>query len=361
MKVYKNILTLAAIALLSACDSDVDKLQINSEADFTAPVIGQCGNVIVNADNSKDENVIFTWTAADFGLPVQILYSVYLTDGTNSALLGTSSTTSLAVSKGDLNGVVINGLGASANQNVSVKAYVTAKMSGSNDFKTVQSAESNNFTVSTYAAALKWLYLCGEFNSWTIGDAPIFWETSGGSNIYKCMVDFTMPGADYSYFKVTAEQNWSGANWGYNYLTPSWDCPEQGDSNLSLPMSEGGIFEISVNTTVMTIDHTAIGTSLSLIGSFNGWGGDVDFVYDSLSSTWKTAPVELEANANVKVRANYAWDINWGAAGTQSTAIAGGYELTTGTDENIVIPDAGTYIAVLHANRDPYVLEMVKQ
>lgn len=78
---------------------------------FVAPVIGQCSDVIVNADNSANENVIFTWTAADFGLPVQILYSVYLTSGENSALLGTSSTTSYAISKGDLNGVVINSLG----------------------------------------------------------------------------------------------------------------------------------------------------------------------------------------------------------------------------------------------------------
>lgn len=360
MKILKNIMLFAAVMAFTSCETDVDTPQISNPEKFVAPVLSQCSDVVINADNSKDETVVFSWTAADFGLPVQVLYSVYLSAGGTSSLLGTSASTSLAVSKGDLNGVVINGLGVAANETAAVSAYVTAKISGTDNYEELRSASSNSFNVSTYAAALKWLYLCGEFNSWTIDAAPIFWETSGGSNIYECMVDFAMEGAERSYFKVTAEQNWSGANWGYNYLTPSWSCPEQADSNLSLPLSEGNIVQISVNTSVMTIDKKAVGSELGLIGSFNDWSGDVFFAYSPTESAWLTEPVELAADAEIKIRVDGKWDTNWGASGAMSATVNGGYELSAGGG-NIKVPAAGTYVAKLHANRTPYVLELVAQ
>ena len=364
MKFMKHILLFASAGLLlTACSTDVDTPQISEESAFTAPVIGSLGDVIVNADNSNSETVVFHWSAADFGQPVQILYSVYLASGDKTALVGTTTSTSLAVTKGDLNGTVISGLGFDANETVSLTAYVTAKMAGTDKYAPISSNRSNTFSVSTYAAALKYLYLCGEFNGWTIGTAPIFWETSGGTNTYSCMVDLNMGSAvgnAYSYFKVTVAQNWADSNWGYNYLTPSWTCPEQSDSNLSVPLSEGNIFTLTVNTTVMTIDHKAIGTCLGLIGDFNSWGADEFFTYDPVSSTWKTAPVTLSAGGGVKIRANQAWSLNWGMSGATSSAVPGGYELSTGSD-NIPVPADGTYICVLHANRTPYVFEFVKQ
>lgn len=370
MRLFKNIMLFAAVAtaLFTSCETDVDTPQISTPESFVAPVLGQCNDIIVNADNSANENVIFTWTAADFGLPVQILYSVYLTSGENSALLGTSSTTSYAISKGDLNGVVINGLGVAANETATVSAYVTAKMYGTDNYEPIASAVSNKFSVTTYSAPLTSLYLCGEFSgSWDINNAPIFWETTAGSNTYACMVDFskTAAGDDAtrSFFKVVAQQAWSGDNWGYNDLTPSWHCPEQNDANLSLPFSEGNIFEITVNKSVMTIDKKAIGNKLGLTGDFNNWGEgtpDATFTYDYLSSSWKTEPIALEAGKSIKVRVDGAWTTNWGATGTMSTVVAGGYELEAGKD-NISVPETGTYIVVFHGNRTPYVLELVKQ
>ena len=69
MRLFKNIMLFAAVAtaLFTSCETDVDTPQISTPESFVAPVIGQCSDVIVNADNSANENVIFTWTAADFG------------------------------------------------------------------------------------------------------------------------------------------------------------------------------------------------------------------------------------------------------------------------------------------------------
>lgn len=370
MKITKYIMALATVAtIMMACSTDVDEPQISSPSQFVAPVINNVGNVIINADNSKAENVVFTWNAADFGLPVQILYSVYLTKDGKTALMGTSFSTSFSISKGDFNGIVINGLGVPANESANVAAFVTAKLNGSDVYEAISSNQTNEFNVSTFAASLSWLYLCGEFSGgWDINNAPIFWETAAGTNIFSCMVDFT-PQTDNptdpnrSYFKVTVEQSWSGDNWGYNALKPSWDYPEQADSNLSLDMSEGKIFQITVNTSDKenkTIKKEAIGNTISLIGSFNDWAGDADFVYDYKESAWLTAPLDFVAGEEIKIRLNYDWGVNWGDSGVASDAIAGGFELKTNGD-NIKVAEAGTYVVKMHANRTPFVLELIKQ
>ena len=92
MKFIKYIMLLATIGFFTACDSDIENVKISDPTSFVAPVIGQCNNVIVNADNSAAESAIFTWSAADFGQPVQILYSLYLTDGKKDAFQKTEKT-----------------------------------------------------------------------------------------------------------------------------------------------------------------------------------------------------------------------------------------------------------------------------
>lgn len=381
MKMLKYIISCAMAALLASCESDVDTPQIYNPDKFVAPVVGKCNDVIVNADNSNAENVVFTWSAADFGQPVQILYSLYVASGETSALVSTSNTTNLTVAKGDLNGAVINGLGIPANSTAEVTAFVTAKMANTDDYEAIKSGMSNSFKITTYSAPLKWLYLCGEFcwydnegkiASWDIANAPVFYETSGGSNTYKCMIDLTKgddkddKDKEHSYFKVTVGQNWSDGDWGYGTMTPSWTCKENNDKNFSIPFSEGNIFELTVNKTVLTIDRNIIGKSIGLVGSFNNWGNDgepdVAFVYDYKSSAWITEKsVTLTADAEIKVRVDGAWTLSWGDSGKRSTAISQGYELVSNGNNNIKVTTAGTYNVKLHANRTPYVLELIAQ
>lgn len=95
MKLINKFMLLMAVVLFAACSTDVDTPQINSSDKFVTPIIGQCTDVIINADNNKDEMVVFSWTAADFGLPIEIQYTIYITNGISQAKVSTSKTTSL--------------------------------------------------------------------------------------------------------------------------------------------------------------------------------------------------------------------------------------------------------------------------
>lgn len=360
MKSVKNILLFSAIALFAACESDMENAQIANPKNFVAPVMNNVGDVIVNQDNSDAETVVFSWSAADYGLPVEITYQVYLSYNANSALVGSTTSTTLAVSKGDLNGVVINDLGVDPNETVAISAYVTSQISGAKQYDELVSSSSNMFNVSTFQAALKNWYLCGNYTgSWDIANATELWETGGGTNTFAGMVDFNDGGAALSYFKVTSGRNWSGNNYGFNYLTPGWGNldPDQGDSNLSIDISSTTIWTVEMKTTVMTIDAEPIGNVISLTGSFNGWAQDntcIDLTYDYTTGAF-TATADLTAGDEVKLFVDKKWDINWGVSGKTSSAIAGGLEMSKGGG-NITIAVGGTRTIKFYTNRTPYVL-----
>ena len=363
MKFIKNIMLLMAVALFASCDTDVETPQIGSSNEFVAPIIGECSNVVINANNSKEEMVIFTWQAADFGLPVEILYSVYITDGTNKSRIGTSNSTSYSISKGDLNGFVMTDLGIAANETVTVQAYVTAQLAGSSELAELSSNTSNSFTVTTYAAALKKLYAVGFFNGWDVGAAVEIWEETAGTDIYVGMIDLvddtnTTPGC--SGFKIVSARSWNEGNWGYDAFTVGTGITSSDDGNLVLP---AGYWKLSVNRKAMSIEATAV-EYVDILGSFNGWNdtaGHTPLTYSASENVWISAPIEFAEPGAFLVRLNASWDHKYGSSGVASTAINGGIELVTGGGADIAVAEAGTYIIKLHANRNPYVIEVLKQ
>lgn len=361
MKYIKHITVLVALVVaFVACDMQIEKATLNPASGFTAPVLLSQGPVIINADNSKVEEITFNWSAASFGPAVQIEYSLYATANSETALVGTSFTRSLSISKSDLNGLVANDLGIGVNETANINAYLTAKVYGTK----VESVTSNtiSFDVTTFAAELRSLYMPGNYQSWDIGNAPQFWETDGGTNVYKILVDMEDGSDQYSYFKVTVARNWSDENWGYNFLTPSWYCPEQNDSNLSVDLTEGSFYVLTVNRSKMTIDKKGV-QKVGIIGAFDesGWGTDLDLIYDATENVWASPVITFSGDLNFLIRFNENWDTKYGTDNEASQEVAGGVKLIEGGGNDLLVPSAGSYIMKLHGNRTPYVLVMEKQ
>lgn len=360
MKYTKYITMLVATMLvLVSCDIQIEKACLEPSSGFKAPVLLSQAPVVINADNSKVESVIFNWSSASFGPAVQIEYSLYASANSKTALLGSSFSNYLSISKTDLNGLIANDLGVGVNQTADINAYLVAKVYGTN----VEGVTSNtiSFSVTTFAAALRSLYLPGSYQGWAIEKAPEFWETDGGTNVYKILVDLEDGSDQYSYFKVTVARNWSDENWGYNYLTPSWYCPEQSDSNLSVDLTEGNNYILTVNRSKMTIDKQVV-HKVGIIGAFDesGWGNDLDMVYDKEQNLWISPGITFSGDLNFLIRLNENWDDKYGTSNEASSVVEGGVNLVKG-GADLFVPSAGTYIMKLHGNRTPYVLVMEKQ
>ena len=373
----------AAMICFSACDIadiggpglsgrpvEVSQTRLADPSQFVAPQLGAVGDIIVDNTNNK-ESVNFTWTPASFGAPVAILYNLYFTLDGKQALAGSSKSTSLTLTKDDINGIVVNSLGVKANETGAVSAFLEASVADT-DVPSVRSSNNVAFNVKTFKAKLNVLYLCGQFqNGWKVEQAPEFWETAGGSKTYKILIDYLAggtitPGEDQG-FKVLTQRAWAGDYWGYESgdgkgLTPGWTCPENNDHNFQFGAGAEEIYLVTVNLKDKKIAAEGF-SAISLIGNFSesGWNTDVDFVYDCVANVWTAGPATFSGGNNgFLIRYNHSWDKKLGTATKASDDVAGGFELEDGgTDMNV--PGDGTYMMKLYANRTPFVLVMEKQ
>lgn len=363
MKYIKYIMAMVAMAFaVSSCDTEIDTVTLPQSSEYVAPVLDAQATVVVNEDNVKTESVVFTCTEADFGTSVSVQYSLYLTKGEAVVMAGRSYYPSITILKGDFNGFVVNSLKVPANSTAEIGAYVVAAIS---DTEVVTPASNTvMFNVSTFKAELRRIYVVGSFQGWAPEKAPQIFESAGGTNIFEGVVNFTedigTPG--FSPFKITNALSWNEGNWGFDAFTCGANFTKTDDGNLVLP---AGIWKIAVNLTAMTIDAEAYAT-FGLTGGCNGWAEAQNelFTYDVLTGLWKSEPLTFSDDLGFLIRKANDWDAanKFGDSGEQSQDIEGGINLLQSSSAtNILVPEAGTYVFTVHANRSPYVLVMEKQ
>lgn len=364
MKFFKYIILSAAVAMFASCETDLDTVQINNPEEFVAPEIkGEYGDITVTAANAKTESVEFAWSAADFGLPTEVIYSVYLSYGDKSALLGQKKETKAAFTYEDINSIALSGLGIAPNATGNVSAYVTAKMAGTNNYEPIVSAKSNSFNVTTYEVPVKAMYLVGEINGWkeAEGLALEIWETKGGSNTYEGIYNFVNKDnandTECGFQILPTAGTWNG-QMGYDYFETRSEGITKDDGNMLIP---NGIYKLTANIPAKSIEMTKI-ESISITGAFNNWGDDDRaMTYNVAENVWESALAAFGAGEEFLIRLNKNFDLKYGSSGKNSTAIADGIELVASGGNNIAAPAAGTYVVKFYANRTPCVVKMVKQ
>lgn len=364
MKFFKYIILSAAVAMFASCETDLDTVQINNPEEFVTPEIkGEYGDITVTAANAKTESVEFAWSAADFGLPTEVIYSVYLSYGDKSALLGQKKETKAAFTYEDINSIALSGLGIAPNATGNVSAYVTAKMAGTNNYEPIVSAKSNSFNVTTYEVPVKAMYLVGEINGWkeAEGLALEIWETKGGSNTYEGIYNFVNKDnandTECGFQILPTAGTWNG-QMGYDYFETRSEGITKDGGNMLIP---NGIYKLTANIPAKSIEMTKI-ESISITGAFNNWGDDDRaMTYNVAENVWESAPAAFGAGEEFLIRLNKNFDLKYGSSGKNSTAIADGIELVASGGNNIAAPAAGTYVVKFYANRTPCVVKMVKQ
>lgn len=373
MKTLKY-LTIAAVALLAlcSCEREFKKTQLVPESQFVAPVLQEISDIVIDANNNKVEAVVFVWSPASFGVQTQIEYSVYAKSLVNSeeheALLGTSYTTSLSIAKEDLNSLAVSELALPRNAKSPVSVWVEAAVTGLN-VSGIASQNTIDFNVTTYDPPKGWVFFPGYYNSW--GDSNDkehwrVWEVEGGSGVYRTIVELkedkdNTPGI--CPLKLYMDGAWLGGADGYVATWDNWDYGDK-DGNWGVPADET-INIIEFNKNKKAASRTALAKGVGLIGSFSasGWNSDVKFQYDNTNNLWVIEEVSLASGDEFLIHLNEAWDkFKYGGPLKASDAVEGGFDLVQGGDSaNIPVTDGGTYKLILHANRTPMVLEMVKK
>jgi len=219
----------------------------------------------------------------------------------------------------------------------------TPVISGQSTFEVT--LDMNNLTYAVTRAEAKY-YAVGNIqnSTWSTSDMSAMFYSEGG-NVYSYTTKWQ--GAwDLKFWNGKEFGDWNLA-WGAETDGSKDETGKLINSNsqsFAAPTAEYYTLTIDMNS--QTYSWTKLDnqspteyTSISLIGDFNGWGGDEDLQQQTNAPHNWYARITIPSDGGLKFRANHSWDVNWGATMDLSehyygTGVPGG--------DNISVP-AGTY------------------
>ena len=311
----------AAAAMVAGCYKP-EMNQIAAPEDVVAPVLEAVeGPIEITPSNMVDGVVAFTWSAADYGVPTQINYSLEAATAaapeTMVTITSGITSTSTEVDYETLNAILFNdlkladGVAEDVNFCIGVKVGEYAKI------------YSNVVTVSCKVTAAEKTYptltVAGSYayNNWTPGKGQFVFDFDGTDTKYSGVIDF---GEDVSALQF----KFVGTAWGQNEFSVPAGA-EQAAEAAELPLVAGGGDNIAAYTThryySLTLDKATPKViknfsfnSLGVIGdaTSTGWDADTDMQFNADKQRFYVDITLIDGT--IKFRADDAWDVNWGGA-----------------------------------------------
>ena len=322
MKITKYFLSMAAaVGMIAGCQKP-EMIQIAAPEDVKAPVLeALAGPIEITPSNMGLEKVTFSWSAADFGVPTQVNYSLEAARAAAPEAVVTITSgltvTTAEITYDVLNQILFNDLKLTDGVAEDVTFKVGAKLG---EYEKIY---SNVITVSCKVTAAEKVYpkltVAGSYayNNWSPGKGQFVYDFAGTDVQYSGVIDF---GEDVSALQF----KFVGEAWGNNeFSVPAGEA--QTPEAAELPLVAGGGDNIAAYTThryySLTLDKSAPKViknfsfnSIGVIGdaTATGWDADTDMQFNPEKQRFY---VDMTlADGTIKFRANDAWDLNWGGA-----------------------------------------------
>jgi starch-binding outer membrane protein SusE/F len=186
-----------------------------------------------------------------------------------------------------------------------------------------------NLSNMTYSLTLTVWGVMGDYNGWS-SQTDMTYNPS--TLTFSLALHLTSGGA----FKFRGTSDWS-----INYGSTAADGTTLNAGGDNIPVTVTADYALTLDLSHPN-QYTYSANIWSLIGDFNGWGGDQVMTWDATNQVF-TATIDASAAGAFKFRANSAWTINLG--GDINALTAGG--------DNIPISAAGNYTITL----DPWGLK----
>ena len=337
MKKISVLLLIAGLVTFTSC-LDTEKGPVQSSSPV-APVISAptAGSSLVMVKPDADKKVAFTWSAADFGMPLGVLYTIQICKaGTNFAgtVVNVASVNALTdtLKYSEFNSKLV-----ALEANMEVANSIDMRIMGTvpNSNADTVFSEKINMSITPYTAK-DFIYLVGAFNGWNNGTAPAMNRALSGLK-YELYINFTAGNLEYKILPTQGSWNGDiGDDKSGNYKLIA-----DGEQNMWAPAE--GYYRVNVDLTTMTWSTTNA-TSWGIIGGFSGnnWSSDVaTLTYNTGTGKWE-GTFTTTGSVEWKFRANAGWSLNFGDNGANGTLEEGG--------ANIVTSAAGTYAVTLDLN-----------
>ena len=181
--------------------------------------------------------------------------------------------------------------------------------------------------------------IIGDFNGWG-GDV----EMTEADGVWTGFFTNTKKddGSDGG-FKLRKDADWAESAGGtFSALGEAFDAVTKDGPNITVP---AGFYKVVYDTNNQKITVSE-GNVWSLIGDFNGWGGDVDMT-ETESGIW-VSPATTLNNKGFKIRKNHDWGTSYGG---EFKALGEAFAATQTENNNIMLAEDGEYVVTFDANK----------
>ncbi len=222
----------------------------------------------------------------------------------------------------------------------------TPVISGQGSFEIT--LDMNNLTYTVRRAEAQYYIVGGINNPTWSADAclhTMFYALGGNNYCYTTK----WPGAwDLKFWSAKDVGNWDVA-WGAGDGDGSYTGKLINTSAGAFQAPSNEYYTLTINMNDETYEWTKLDnqspteyTAVSLIGDFNGWGGDIDLAQEANAPHNWYGRATIPSDGGLKFRANHDWATSWGtSADDEGKPVGEVYFLGIG-EKNITVP-AGTY------------------
>jgi hypothetical protein len=332
MKKLSIIIFLIGLVGLFSCKKDETKAVLQSPA---PPVLNlAAGDTVVLKITDADSLITFTWSAADFGLQLVTTYNLQMdkqgNDFKDAVSIGTvTSAKSLTILTKDLNNKLLS-MEFNPDQPAPMALEFRVQATVSSNTNPVNSAAVKKVMTPYYVKIIyPLLFVPGNYQGWNPADSTTVVYSVKSNDQYEGYIWMSSSAPAYKY---TVGPTWT-TNYGDDGADLTLDV-----NGADIKPGVGGYYHLTANMVAKT--HTYLRTEWSVIGDATpgGWDTDTDMAYDSIAKTWNVT-LNLTA-ANIKFRANHAWDLNYGDDGANGSLDFNG--------ANIAVPADGNYTVTLN-------------
>ncbi len=342
MKKLFSILCLAAAGLwFGSCEQDHIDV-IYHPSDVVAPVAGTLSGPdggILTADGAP---VVLTYTKADYGVPTNVNYSVYVdlasvasakeaasvlpdisTMTRISAAVVSTDPATITIPQKDLNNVLLN-LGVLPGEECTVRFFVVTNLANDKG-TTVEGTEFYSDAViaqfTPYNVEIndvdkfEHVWVIGDFNGWSFDNVDQYLYAYKGGSTYTGLIDFGEKAANG--FKLTGAANWDNGNWG---LDKAATAPEAEAASVQL-INDGGSGDIKAyskrfymfefDKTSLVLKKSWSADQVGIIGLNGDWDNDIVMEYNAYKHRFY-ADITVADATEMKLRADSDWTLNWG-------------------------------------------------
>ncbi len=325
---------LASTVLVSSCNNNLEIVSTNPST-FKAPSFtafdGGEGEIVVSETNQANELKI-QWSAADFGYPAAVNYTLEGSFSVNTKdttlVFANTSTPSATLSYETINKLILS-TGVTAGTQTSVELELNASISSA--YTTQKSTSTLTINVTPFKVAYpKMLYVAGGYttNGWNPAASPRVFITDEDKGVYNGIVNVDNDGFE---FKFLGQADWNPIQYGGEMSKLVEKFPDGSDpANITDLKGKTAFYHMNVDVKNLKATAKAIST-ISLVGGATdiGWDPSKSLPFAPKATTgpdsyvWVLSGVNLKADG-FKILFNNSWDNALGANGGSADFVFSG-------------------------------------